>query len=410
MPPASVSVSPLDLSGVQIPHHFRCPISLELMRDPVTVATGQTYDRVSIESWAAAGHTTCPVTRCPLPPDFPLSLIPNHTLRRLIQDWCVSHRSLGVDRIPTPKQPPSPSTLRLLLSRADLPSLRKLRSLAKDSDKNRSLMSTPETRASLIHLSFLDPHSAVSAEAIAVLSLLPLAEQDALSIVQSLDRLSYLADLIGSYATPADLRASAGALLESATSLTRSTEARSAIGSAHGVIQGMVSLIDTADGRSVRIGIRGLFALCLAKENRTRAVAAGAAGVVMRKLQEMTEPEVLVRALAAVELLCRTEEGREAVAGVERAAGILVRAMAVGKERAAEHAAGALVSVVGDSEERQAEAVEAGVVTQLLLMVQGGCSDRAKRKAQLLLKMLRPAWAHYETMVNSDDYYYFQPF
>ncbi|GAY54914.1 hypothetical protein CUMW_160460 [Citrus unshiu] len=102
------SLEPLDLS-VQIPYHFRCPISLELMCDPVTVCTGQTYDRPSIESWVATGNTTCPVTRSPLT-DF--TLIPNHTLRRLIQDWCVANRSFGVQRIPTPKQPAEPSLVR----------------------------------------------------------------------------------------------------------------------------------------------------------------------------------------------------------------------------------------------------------------------------------------------------------
>ena len=133
------SLEPLDL-GVQIPYHFRCPISLELMCDPVTVSTGQTYDRASIESWVATGNTTCPVTRAPLT-DF--TLIPNHTLRRLIQDWCVANRSLGVERIPTPKQPADPALVRSLLTQASsesnathsrLTALRRLRGLARDSD------------------------------------------------------------------------------------------------------------------------------------------------------------------------------------------------------------------------------------------------------------------------------------
>ncbi|RRT75636.1 hypothetical protein B296_00005759 [Ensete ventricosum] len=72
--------------------------------------------------------------------------------------------------------------------------------------------------------------------------------------------------------------------------------------------------------------------------------------------------------------------------------------------RAAEHAAGALVAVLGGSEALHREAVAAGVVAHLLLMVQGGCSDRAKRKAQLLLKLLRPAWPHRDFIANSDDF------
>ena len=44
------------------PEDFRCPISLELMMDPVTISTGHTYDRLSIQKWLKAGHMLCPKT------------------------------------------------------------------------------------------------------------------------------------------------------------------------------------------------------------------------------------------------------------------------------------------------------------------------------------------------------------
>ncbi|KAL2474152.1 U-box domain-containing protein 25 [Forsythia ovata] len=136
-----VSLEPLGV-GVQIPYHFRCPISLELMHDPVTVCTGQTYDQTSIESWVATENTTCPVTRSPLM-DF--TLILNPTLQRLIQEWCVANRSFGVERIPTSKQPTDPTMVKNLLNQASsgsapfglrLSALRRLRGLARYSDKN----------------------------------------------------------------------------------------------------------------------------------------------------------------------------------------------------------------------------------------------------------------------------------
>lgn len=137
----------LDQSNVQIPLYFRCPISLELMQDPVILSTGQTYDRSSIEKWVASGNTTCPVSMQKLE-DF--TLIPNHTLRRLIQEWCVANRSRGVQRIPTPTQPADPNRLRSLLSEASLSgpdaeparifAFRALRNLIKDSDSNKTLM------------------------------------------------------------------------------------------------------------------------------------------------------------------------------------------------------------------------------------------------------------------------------
>ncbi|XP_073156635.1 U-box domain-containing protein 21-like [Henckelia pumila] len=85
-----------------IPTLFRCPISLDLMKDPVTLSTGITYDRDSIEKWIDTGNVRCPVTNQVL---GDLEQIPNHTLRKLIQDWCVKNKSHGVERIPTPRIP-----------------------------------------------------------------------------------------------------------------------------------------------------------------------------------------------------------------------------------------------------------------------------------------------------------------
>ncbi|XP_074293974.1 E3 ubiquitin-protein ligase PUB23-like [Silene latifolia] len=119
------------MGDFEIPTHFLCPISLQLMKDPVTIVTGITYDRDSIEKWFyTCKNTTCPVTKLGLisqplddnnhqnltinsdrfcikvSPYYPtLMITPNHTLRRLIQSWCTLHASDGVERIPTPKQP-----------------------------------------------------------------------------------------------------------------------------------------------------------------------------------------------------------------------------------------------------------------------------------------------------------------
>ena len=42
---------------------FMCPISREVMRDPVVlVETGQIYDKASIHGWFQRGRNTCPLT------------------------------------------------------------------------------------------------------------------------------------------------------------------------------------------------------------------------------------------------------------------------------------------------------------------------------------------------------------
>ncbi|GJM90690.1 hypothetical protein PR202_ga06993 [Eleusine coracana subsp. coracana] len=77
-----------DDSSFSVPKEFSCPISLDLMRDPVVVSTGQTYDRPSIIQWIEEGHSTCPNSGQALADN---RLVPNRALRSLISQWCGVH-------------------------------------------------------------------------------------------------------------------------------------------------------------------------------------------------------------------------------------------------------------------------------------------------------------------------------
>lgn len=77
------------INGVAIPPYFRCPLSLELMMDPVIVATGQTYERASIQKWLDHGLTICPGSRQKLSHK---NLIPNYTVKALIANWCEENK------------------------------------------------------------------------------------------------------------------------------------------------------------------------------------------------------------------------------------------------------------------------------------------------------------------------------
>lgn len=59
---------------IEPPEEFVCPLSLEIMYDPVIVSSGQTYERAFIARWITEGHTTCPKTRQPLDA---LAIFPN---------------------------------------------------------------------------------------------------------------------------------------------------------------------------------------------------------------------------------------------------------------------------------------------------------------------------------------------
>ena len=63
--------------------HLCCPITLELMTDPVIAADGRTYERQEIEKWLKKSNTS-PITNEPLPSTV---LIPNQLVKSLIREF-----------------------------------------------------------------------------------------------------------------------------------------------------------------------------------------------------------------------------------------------------------------------------------------------------------------------------------
>ena len=74
---------------VEAPHEFSCPITFEIMVDPVFATDGHSYERVAIQAWLHT-HNTSPKTGQQLESS---TLIPNHSLKSLIQDWAAKQQS-----------------------------------------------------------------------------------------------------------------------------------------------------------------------------------------------------------------------------------------------------------------------------------------------------------------------------
>jgi ankyrin repeat protein len=62
---------------------FFCPITAEIMRDPVTTADGQTYERAAIERWFESSDMS-PATGANLPSK---TVVPNIALRKAVEEW-----------------------------------------------------------------------------------------------------------------------------------------------------------------------------------------------------------------------------------------------------------------------------------------------------------------------------------
>ncbi|KAL6982170.1 hypothetical protein U1Q18_023783 [Sarracenia purpurea var. burkii] len=63
---------------------FFCPITREVMLDPVEISSGHTFERSAIEKWFADGNNLCPLTMIPLDTSI---MRPNKTLRNSIEEW-----------------------------------------------------------------------------------------------------------------------------------------------------------------------------------------------------------------------------------------------------------------------------------------------------------------------------------
>lgn len=138
------------------PEELRCPISLQLMYDPVIIASGQTYERVCIEKWFSDGHNTCPKTQQQLPH---LSLTPNYCVKGLVGSWCEQYG------IPVPDGPPESLDLnywRLVLSESDSTNSKSLESIG--SCKFKGVKVVPLNDSGIIEEAEGNEEEAVSAQ------------------------------------------------------------------------------------------------------------------------------------------------------------------------------------------------------------------------------------------------------
>lgn len=119
------------------PEELRCPISLQLMHDPVIIASGQTYERICIEKWFSDGHNTCPKTQQQLPH---LYLTPNYCVKGLVASWCEQNG------VPVPEGPPESLDLnywRLVLSESESASTQSIETMNSSSCKSKGIKVVP---------------------------------------------------------------------------------------------------------------------------------------------------------------------------------------------------------------------------------------------------------------------------
>jgi hypothetical protein len=76
---------------VRVTPSMCCPITTEVFCDPVVASDGKTYERAAITKWFVAyGNSSSPCTGQPMSSK---DLLPNHTMRAVLDEICSSHPS-----------------------------------------------------------------------------------------------------------------------------------------------------------------------------------------------------------------------------------------------------------------------------------------------------------------------------
>ena len=88
--PIPATVPQSNVVAKRMPEEFECPITMEVMVDPVMAGDGHTYERAAIVEWLE-GNLTSPKTNEKLESKM---VIPNHALKAMIGDWRAEQRKV----------------------------------------------------------------------------------------------------------------------------------------------------------------------------------------------------------------------------------------------------------------------------------------------------------------------------
>lgn len=375
-----------------IPVDFLCPISLELMRDPVIVATGQTYERSYIQRWIDCGNVTCPKTQQKLEN---LTLTPNYVLRSVINQWCAKHNI---------EQPSGLANGRLKKSNGsfcdisgDMAAIQELvsklssrcleerraavaeiRSLSKRSTDNRILIADTGAIPVLVNLLTTDD---ASIQEHAVTSILNL------SIFENNKSLIMLAGAVPSIVQV--LRAGSMEARENAAatlfSLSLADENKIIIGSS-GAIPALVDLLQNGSNRGKKDAATALFNLCIYQGNKGRAVRAGIITALLKMLTDSRNCMV-DEALTILSILASNHDAKAAIVKASTIP-VLIDLLRTGLPRNKENAAAILLCLCKRDAENLACISRLGAAIPLTELTKSG-TERAKRKATSLLEHLR---------------------
>ncbi|CAI9766402.1 unnamed protein product [Fraxinus pennsylvanica] len=380
------------------------------MKDPVTVSTGITYDRESIEQWLfSRNNSTCPVTKQVISDS---ELAPNITVRRLIQSWCVLHASHGIERYPTPKAPISkPQLLKIFKdaksSQMQMKCLQILKSIAFENESNKRCMEkagTAEFLASLLVKKIMEESSIEESEdlsestriideALTILVHLQLSESCLKSLLKNNGNqfIESLTHIIQSRRYKS--RAYAVMLLKSMFEVVEDPTLL-AILKPQFFIELVQILKDQISLKASKSSLKILTIVCPWGRNKIKAVEAGAVSSLIDLLLDTTDKRACEMMLTMLDFLCQCAEGRAELLKHSAGLAIVSKKILRVSQVASEMGVRILHSISKFSATHAVlqEMLQIGVVTKLCFVLQVNCGTKTIQRAGDILKLHARSW------------------
>ncbi|KAG2592624.1 U-box domain-containing protein 16-like [Panicum virgatum] len=380
------------------PPDFRCPITLDIMREPVVVASGQTYDREPIARWFDSGRSTCPKTGQVL---TNLELVPNKALKNLIAKWC-RENGVAMESSEASKSEPAQAvsankaameaarmTASFLVKKLSIsfsPNaanrvVHEIRLLSKSGNDCRAFVGEAGAVPLLVPLLYSED-AGLQLNAVTALLNLSILEANKKRIMHAEGAVEALGHILSSGATWRAKENAAAAVL----SLSSVHTYRRRLGRNLSIVEKLVHLVRTGPTSTKKDALAALLSLAGERENVGKLVDAGVAQVALSAVSEEETAAAVLAALAK-------RGGAEAIVGMDGAVARLVAEMRRGTEWGRENATAALVLLcrrLGARAVTQVMAVPG--VEWAIWELMGTGTERARRKAASLGRICR-RWA-----------------
>ncbi|KAK9159790.1 hypothetical protein Syun_006131 [Stephania yunnanensis] len=285
----------------ECPDDFLCPISRQIMKDPVVVSTGQTYDRSSIQGRLDSGDRICPLTKQVI---SDMNLIQNNLIRNMIARWCKKEktelqspsRRIHEDAIDKVYFEQLMERLSSVSATDRNMAAKEVRQLTKQKTSYRALFGDqPESISMLLKPLSQDKtkwDSEVREDLVTTIMNISISEDNKKKVGETPGVIPLLVESMKSGCIATKSNAAAALFTLSALDSNKVIIGNS------GAFEGLVALIEEGNQSAIKDAASAFFNLCILHENRGNAVNAGAVKVLLGKIDERVCVDELVTILA----------------------------------------------------------------------------------------------------------------